>query len=86
VILSIRTEGIGIIKIRKTRGKRRVLKNSFPKRNRMIPPRTTKIENLTVKYSVARFPKRRSTIPKMINPSPAHFPEGDKVESCFRLS
>ena len=41
VILSIRTEGIGIIKIRKTRGKRRVLKCSFPRRKRMIPPRTT---------------------------------------------
>jgi hypothetical protein len=86
VIRSIRMEGIGIIKIKKMIGKRRVLKKSFPRRKRIIPPKTTNMENLIVKYSVARFPKRRSKIPKIINPNPAQFEEGLRTESCFRLS
>src|SRR4030042_3315134 len=86
VILSIRTEGIGIIKIKKTRGKRSVLKYSFPKRKRIIPPRTAKIENLMVKYSVARFPNRRSMIPKSKNAKPIQLLERLKAESSFRLS
>jgi len=86
VIRSIRMEGIGIIKIKKIKGKRRFLKNSLPRRKRRIPPRTTNKENLMVKYSVARFPRSKRSIPKIINPSPIQFDEGLRVESCFRFS
>jgi hypothetical protein len=86
VIRSIRIEGMGIIKIRKMIGKRRVLKKSFPRRKRIIPPKTTNIENLIVKYSVASFPNRSNAIPKMINPSPSQFEDGLRTENCFRLS
>jgi hypothetical protein len=86
VIRSIRIEGMGIIKIRKMIGKRRVLKKSFPRRKRIAPPKTTNIENLIVKYSVARFPRSKRSIPKIINPSPAQLEEGLRTENCFRLS
>jgi len=86
VIRSIRIEGMGIIKIKKMRGKSRILKNSFPRRKRIIPPKTINMENRIVKYSVARFPKRRSSIPMMINPKPVQLLEGLRAESVFRLS
>jgi len=86
VIRSIRIEGMGIIKIKKMRGKSRILKNSFPRRKRIIPPKTINMENLIVKYSVARFPRRRRSIPKIINPSPAQLEEGLRTEIAFRLS
>jgi hypothetical protein len=86
VIRSIRIEGIGIIKIKKAIGKRRLLKNSFPRRKSMIPPKTNKIENLIVKYSVARFPRSKRSIPKIINPSPTQFEEGLRAERVLRFS
>jgi hypothetical protein len=79
-------EGIGIIKIKNIKGKRRFLKNSLPRRKRRIPPRTTNKENLMVKYSVARFPKRRSKIPKTNRTKPVQLLEGLRAESVLRLS
>ncbi len=86
VIWSVRMDGRGIMKIRKSKGNKKVFRNSFPNRNKIIPTVTISMENLVVKCSVARFPIRKNVIPIKINPKPTQLPEGFKVKRGFRLS